>query len=393
MILLNVVIIFCTLVVGYCYLLYPMLIRLLAKKYPVPSIIDESYQPGISIILAVHNEERVIESCLASLLALDYPRERIEILIGSDGSSDCTNEILLQYQAQYPYIKAFCFTAQRGKIAVLNDLIAATTSEILFCLDADIELTPNTLRVQVRHFADQKIGAVAGLYKIESPEGSVLSKSEEEYTSLDQQIRTAESIYHSSVGLGGCNYTVRRSLWKPFPDNLIHDDLFILLSVLDQGFRVFFEPLSVASEKFARNIREEFRRKSRSASRGFHTFSFFPELMFPRSGKSALLLWSHKLLRWLSPLFMMIAIGLAVVGYNATSGLFYQIILSGVVLAAVIVVMGYYAERRSIAIPLVRQLSWLIVMNAAYVAGAMKYLTKSDHQVWMSSSRPESEKQ
>ena len=392
MILLNVAIIFCALVVGYCYLLYPILIRLLAKKYPEPSIIDESYLPSISIILAVHNEERVIESCLASLLALDYPKENIEILIGSDGSSDSTNEILLRFQAQYPYIKAFCFSAQRGKIAVLNDLITTTTSEILFCLDADIELTPNTLRVQVRHFADTKIGAVAGLYKIESPEGSTLSRSEEEYTSLDQEIRTAESIYHSSVGLGGCNYTLRRSLWKPFPDNLIHDDLFVLLSVLDQGFRVFFEPLSVASEIFARNIREEFRRKSRSASRGFHTFSFFPELIFPRSGKSALLLWSHKLLRWLSPLFAIIAIVLALVGYNVTSGLFYQIILWGVVFAAIIVLVGYYAERRSIVIPLVRQLSWLIVMNAAYVVGAMKYLTKSDHQVWMSSSRPELDK-
>ncbi|HYM20928.1 MAG TPA: glycosyltransferase [Candidatus Kapabacteria bacterium] len=384
---LNIGIIFCLAAVGYCYLFYPLVIRLLAMWFPRPLSNDESYRPTVSVILSVHNEEKVIERCIDSVLALDYPRDRLEIIIGSDGSTDRTNEILKSYQSLSPIFRLHLYSEQRGKITVLNDIISLSTGEILFFIDADIELAPNALAAQVSHYIDNTIGAVAGSYEIGSADRSSLFASEREYLTLEQQIRDSESRFYSTVGLAGCNYTVRRSLWQPLPDTLVHDDLYMVLSVLDKNHRVAFEQRSIATERFARTLREEFRRKSRFASRGYHTFAFFPKLILPRAGRTAFILWSHKLLRWSSPFFALTLVGLATLGFAVTSLLIYKVILICAAVISGFALIGFAAEMAGVSIPVLRQLSWLFVMNAAYVVGTIKYITRSDEEIWRSSSR------
>ncbi len=387
MLVLDIGIFLCIAIVGYCYVLYPYVIRFLAATYPEASFTNEEFLPTLSIILSVHNEEKVLERCLKSLLELDYPHEKVELIIGSDGSHDRTNEILSHFAKANPIIKPNYFQQQRGKIPVLNDIVAQATGEILFFLDADIELSVNTLRAHVRHYANPQVGAVAGLYSLESRETSIIYISEKEYTAFEQQIRMAESVYHATVGLAGCNYTMRRSLWRPLPDTLVHDDLFVVLSVLDQGYRIYFEPRSVASEQFGRSLMEEFWRKSRFASRGYHTLSFFRHLLMPRAGKTAFLLWSHKLVRWASPFLALAVLVLALVGFFAYGNWLYTMILAGFSGLAIIAAIGLIAERWKKNIPLIRQASWLVVMNAAYVSGTVKYLTKTDDQIWRSTTR------
>src|SRR5579864_8398984 len=124
---LDIIISLLLLAVGYCFVLYPLVIRILAKLFPKPSHPDESYRPAISIILAAYNEETVLERCIRSLAALDYPKELLEIIVGSDGSVDKTNEILSFFSKQYPFLKPFFFSEQRGKMPVLNDLVTKAT--------------------------------------------------------------------------------------------------------------------------------------------------------------------------------------------------------------------------------------------------------------------------
>ena len=389
MIAVDIVIIVCMALLGYCFVVYPIVIRLLAARFPEPMILDESYQPTVSIILAVHNEERVLERCLQSLLRLDYPKDNIELLIGSDGSIDRTNEIVRQFSAQYPFIRPFFFTQQRGKMPVLNDLVTEATGAILFFVDADILLSSNSIRVQVRHFIDPVIGAVAGAYEVHTAEMTTLYNSEKEYASIEHQVRLNESSYYSTLGLFGGNYTLRRELWRLLPDGLVHDDLFVVFSTLHRGYRIIFEPEAISVDHYKRTYREEFRRKSRSASRGYHTLSFFPSLLFPRTRRTAFLLWSHKILRWLSPVFILTVVIAILVGLLISGPGLFSVLLTGVGILAALSIAGFIAETVGFSIPLVRQLSWFVVMNIAYLHGSMVFLTSSDTEIWKPSTRAE----
>ncbi|MFI5264571.1 MAG: glycosyltransferase [Candidatus Kapaibacterium sp.] len=386
---LDLLIIILFFIVGYCFVLYPMVIRLLAKLFPQPSHKDESFRPTISIILAVYNEELVLGRCIESLLALDYPKELLEIIIGSDGSTDRTNEMLEQLSTTYHFIKPLFFPERRGKMPVLNDLVTKATGEILFFADADISLSANTLKVQVRHFADQEIGVVGGAYHIvhdESMKGP--HSSEKDYALIQHSIRSNEALFSSTVGVFGGNYMIRRAWWKPLPDPLVHDDTYVAYNIIDRGKRVFFEPESIASEIYSRSLLEEFRRKSRSASRGYHTISYFPRLIGFSGGKNTFLLWSHKLFRWLSPFFISIVFVLCLTGVFLYGDTRYIVVLLGFTAFTLISLVGYVLDKMDINLPLIRQCTWFFFMNLAFVAGTLKFLLKTDEGIWRKATRP-----
>ncbi len=386
--LLDYAIIILLLTVGYSLVLYPLVIRLLAKFFPKPSLRDDSFFPTVSIILAVYNEELVLERCIQSLLSLDYPKELLEIIIGSDGSSDSTNELLIALSNQYDFLKPFCFPERRGKMPVLNDLVLKATGNILFFADADITLSPNTLKAQVRHFADSQIGAVAGAYQIHSTNTKdAIYSSEKKYASIEQNIRLHEAIFSSTVGVFGGNYTIRSAWWRPLPDALVHDDTYVAYNIMAKGKRVFYEPESISIDVYSRSLQEEFRRKSRSASRGYHTLSFFPQLLGFAGGKNAFLLWSHKLLRWLNPLIICGVIALNIIGFILYSDWQYPFLLSGFGVVFLTTFIGWIVERKNVHVPLIRQGTWFVIMNLAYFVGTFKFLTNSDEGMWSPASR------
>ncbi len=384
---LDFIIIVLLFTIGYCYVLYPMIVRLLGKSFPKPTEKDETYSPKISIILAVYNEEIVLESCLDSLLALDYPKELLEIIVGSDGSTDKTNEILSSYNAQYPFIKTMTFSSRRGKMPVLNDLVLSATGDILFFADADISLSPNTLKVQLRHFVDPSVGAIGGGYHIHTETEKGLSTSEKEYASKEQKIRVNEGIFSSSIGVFGGNYTIRRELWRPLPDALVHDDLFVALNVIDKKKRVVYEPESTSVDIYERSLKDEFRRKSRSASRGYHTLSFFQNLVGFSGGTIAFQIWSHKILRWLSPFILMAIVTLGILGFSLYQEIQYSILFFGFIAVMSLTFVGWLFEIKNIRIPILHQLTWLVIMNIAYIAGTIKFLLRSDEGMWTQATR------
>jgi glycosyltransferase involved in cell wall biosynthesis len=141
---------------AYAYLIYPLLIAVVARVYTRFSPIDENHKPYVSVILAAYNEEQNIGHCLDSLLLQKYPAGKIEIIIGSDGSLDKTSEILLQYAERHSSVKIFLFNERRGKMQVINDLIAKANGEILFFTDADMIISPESISRHARHYVASK---------------------------------------------------------------------------------------------------------------------------------------------------------------------------------------------------------------------------------------------
>ncbi len=376
--------------VVYCYAGYPALMSLLARLRANPWKRDDNFKPTVSVILAVYNEEKVLQECLASLSNQAYPAQKIEILVGSDFSSDSTNDLLKTLAQADPRIRPFLFTERRGKIPVVNDLVRSATGEILVFADADITLLPNSIACHARHYADQRVGCVAGQLTYRGDNKDLVLTSENDYMSFENKLRLNEAMVHSTVGIFGGNYSLRRSEFRTIPDAPICDELFSALQVIEKGQRTVFDPEAISPEAFVRTIKDEFKRKSRYAARGFTTMTFFPRLVSPLSGLPSLMVWSHKMLRYIMPFCFIIA-GVLIVAAQVIVGSAYLSIPNLVLAAGIAVVMiGSALDRLKLSIPGISHLYWLTAMNFAFALGTLKFLFGKERKFWSPTTRIES---
>ena len=355
-----------------------------AKIAPSDWAMDESFRPGISIILSAYNEEMVLGRCLQSLVNLNYPTEKIEILCGSDGSVDGTNLILQTEAEKHSSIRPFLFPHQRGKMLVLNELVAQARNEILLFIDADITLSPNSLLGFARHFADPSIGAVAGRYVLLSPRQDGLFKSESAFLLFESTLRRNEASIHSTVGLNGANYAMRRDLWTPISDRYVHDDLFGALQVIQQGKRVLYEENAVATEHYGRTYRDEFLRKARGSARGFQTLAAFPRLLF--GGPVAWMIWPHKILRFLTGyLTVALIISTLIAYWSGEQWLAPAVVAEGVLILTIGIGWILRISRKSV--PIVSEIYWFFEMNVAFMWGCIQFLFRQNRPTWAQTSQ------
>lgn len=366
----------------YTYLFYPILIDLLSQLIPKKWIQDERYLPSISILLPAYNEESVIEKCLNSLLAMDYPPHLFQIIIASDGSTDRTNEIIKQYSNVNSAVIPLCFSERRGKMLVVNDLAKAGKGDILFFTDADVTLSPNSLKMHVRNFADPSVGGVAGSSIVRSSNQNAIFAEEKKLVLHDNGLRESESKIHSTIAMFGGNYSIRKELWKPMPSALVYDDVYVVLSLIMQGFRVIFEPESIAIDEHSRTLKNEFKRKARNASFGFSTIKYFPEIIGFRKGIISIMLWSHKILRWITPGIIGVIGLLVTISYFSGDDMFWQILFFGqcsILLAATIGGIAYWRGKALLG---VTQIFWFLSMQVAFMSGIFRFLTNTELQTW-----------
>ena len=364
---------------------------LLARIQPRKHTVDLSYTPFFSIILAAYNEERSLAKCLDSLVALDYPENRIEIIVGSDGSSDLTNQILSDYSAKYKFIHPFIFNERRGKMQVLNDIVPQAHGEYLLFVDADMILDRSALQYHAQHYTSDEIGGVAGAYVLTSDDGNSGFESENDYHSIEMTLRKNESAVGSTVGLSGANYSMRASLWNELPSDYIHDDLYSVFKIISQGKRLIYEPLAIAKEEYVRSMREEFRRKSRFASRGFATLRYFPDLLAPSAGMSSMMILGHKLFRWITPVILICILILTIMGCLIVAApIFWALGIAELVVIA-LVLLGVIMNAKNISLPLVRNLFWFAVMNMAFLSGLITYFFGKERREWKMSRRATNE--
>lgn len=280
----------------YPYAGYPAVLWLIARSRPRFRTPGPAPSPRVTLIVPVHNESVRLEAKIANTLALEYPPQLLEVLFISDGSTDGSAELIrsrLWQSAQLIELER-----RKGKAAALNAGIAAATGDIVVFTDAAIALQPNALKAIVRPFVDPVVGCVSGEDRIADGGGEGL------YGRYELFLRRLESDAYSIVGASGSFYAQRRSLCTPFTEGMAPDFLSVLRTV-GKGYRAVSQPSAVGMMASVKEVRQEFDRKVRTLLRGMTALFAHRELLNPfKHGLFAFALWSHKILRWTVPFFL-----------------------------------------------------------------------------------------
>jgi cellulose synthase/poly-beta-1,6-N-acetylglucosamine synthase-like glycosyltransferase len=258
------------------------------------------------MVIAAHNEQAGIGARLDNLLSLDYPKESFNILLGLDGCSDKTAELARTHESDR--VRVVEFEARRGKPSVLNALLPMASGDIVVFGDARQSYGRGALKALVAPFADPEVGAVTGELILTMGEGRPLEKGLGLYWRCEKAIRRCESEVGSVVGATAATYAMRRELFEPLPPDTILDDVLAPMRVFRRGFRVVFEPPARAYDKAPSSLAGEFARKVRTISGNFQLFTREPWLL--GFGNPLLLqTLSHRGLRLLTPLLLLLALG------------------------------------------------------------------------------------
>lgn len=308
--------------VVYTYVIYPLIIFLRGLFFH-QTYTSAALNPKISVLIAARNEAGSIHKKLDNLLALDYPRDRLEIFIASDGSTDGTDDIVRGYAAQGIQLLSL---ARVGKADALNTAAAAATGDILVFSDANSMFAPDALQALAKPFADPRIGGVAGNQRYQK-KGSGASQSEQSYWNFDRLLKRFQSMAGNAISATGAIYAIRRSLFIPIPPG-VTDDFVTSTRVIAQGYRLVFAPDAVAYEPAADSSKAEFARKVRITTRGLQGVLVMRQLLNPfRYGFYAVELFSHKVMRRLVvfPLLLLAILS----PFLWASGWFYQLMTLG----------------------------------------------------------------
>ena len=364
------------LMLGYTYFGYPALLRIwtaVRRRDPCTA----SFEPNVSVLVAAHNEAAHIERRLANLLELDYPRNRVEILVGSDGSTDATVSRARKYGRRGVTVVAF--EARRGKSSVLNDLVRQARGDIVVFADARQRFDAGALRALAAHFADPEVGAVSGeLVLMREADDAAAGEGVGFYWKYEKFIRRNEARVDSAIGATGAIYAIRRRLYEPIAPDTLLDDVVIPMRIARQGYRVTFEPAALAYDRTV-TAKAELARKVRTLAGNFQLFARERWLLDPRSNRLWLQTVSHKACRLLGPLFLLTALA-----SNAflLDQAFYRLTLAGQIALYAAAFVGHLIRDAARSAPIFSVPYAFCLLNWAVVAGFVRFINGRQSITW-----------
>lgn len=368
--------IFCFLIIliFYTYFGYPAVLYILAQLRRKTAG-KSDYLPKVSLITSAYNEEECIKDKIENSLSIDYPSDRFEIIIASDGSTDKTESITEQYQNKG--IKFLKFNERRGKASCLNDAVSVAKGELLVFSDANVYYDKDAIRKLVRNFQDQRVGAVTGEVRYVLDKNST-NQGEGVYGKYERFLRIKESNLYSLVGVNGAMYAMRRNLYVPLKKDIITDDFFVALNIIAKGYRIAYEPEAKGIEMIVTSAKDEFRRKVRIIAGGYQAVKElgWKLMSFPLPVVFELI--SHKLLRWLAPFFLL---GILIVNIFLLNIPLYRALFYLQTLFFASVFMGYILEKMELNNPF-SFLYYFTVVNFASICGFFKFLTGTQKVTW-----------
>lgn len=369
----------------FSYAIYPFILAfisaLFGKKQQTHILLNDDELPKVTVIIAAYNEEQVIKDRVDNLLQQNYPLEKLTILIGSDGSTDNTNNILSTFNA--PQLQAHLFEENRGKANVLNDLFKINQDEIVVLSDANTNFEADAIRRLVTHFTQDKVGAVCGELNLYNPNKN--DNKDNIYWKYEQYLKEKEGQLDALLGANGAIYAIRSKLYVPIPKNTIVDDFLIVMNIAKANYSIVYDKLAIANEEIAPSIKEESKRRVRIGTGNYQAFTNLLWALNPFIGWRFFTYFSHKVLRWFTPHFMLITffINILLLGNIAYNALFALQLL-----AYYSAYWGVKESKKGLKIPVfVAFLAFFVSMNFSLLKGFYQFAFKNVKGTWQRTSR------
>ncbi len=375
---------FLTLVV-YTYVGYGLLIWIINRVKAVigkkENTFRDDFLPDVAIIVAAYNEEDYIEDKIRNTLALDYPEEKLFIYFVTDGSSDSTPALV----SKYPRVKLLHQPERSGKAAAVNRTIEIVEQPYIITCDANTMLNTACVREIVKHYADPKVGAVAGEKKIYQPKGAgAASAGEGLYWKYESFLKKQDSRLYTVVGAAGELFSVRRDLYEPVEKGAIIEDFMMSLRICMRGYVVRYAPEAYAVETASASIKDEQKRKIRICAGGFQSMVWLKGLLNIFRYKTLSFQYiSHRVLRWsLCPLCLLLLLPLNAVLVAAGAGRGYTLLLALQAFFYLLALTGWFFANRDIKVKLLYVPYYFLFMNVSVFLGLRRYLMGKQSVLW-----------
>lgn len=361
----------------YVYLGYPLLVWLVGFIRPL-SVKKSAIEPTVTILITAYNEEKILRQKIENTFALDYPKDKLEILVASDGSTDATDKIAREFAASG--VKLFRQEGRKGKTYTQNKAVEQCAGEIIVFSDATTVYEKNILRELLPNFADESIGCAAGKLIYVDDTKSDVGNGAKKYWSYETFLKEKESLACSLIGASGCLYAVRKSAYQPMYPEACSD--FLICTILyRQNLRTVFEPNAVCTEETNRQTEKELQMRVRVISQTFSDLWINRGMLNPlKSGFFAVELLSHKLLRYAVPLFLVLIF---------VSSILLAFSSSVFLLISAIQIVFYFAaffarllEKAKIKTGILSVPLYFVLANAASAIGFYKFLRGEKYTRW-----------
>ncbi len=374
----------------YSYLLYPVVLYSLSRLFSNNqqeenrSNNESNALPTVSVVISAYNEESCIAERIENLLSLDYPHDKIQFLIASDGSSDKTDSIINSFSD--PRLCVFCFEENRGKINVLNDLLNRVSSDITVFSDANTMFATDAVLKLVSPFDNAKVGAVCGeLNLVDAFSGD---NKDNLYWKYEQFLKYHESKIDALLGANGGIYAIRTSLYEPLPDNTIIDDFCIVMNVAKRNYQIIYNKQALATEEIAPTLKEEAGRRIRIGAGNYQSLSRLTWLLNPRYKWRWFSYLSHKVIRWFVPHLMIITLLLNILLLWHTSPL-YTVLLLGQLAFYSFWMLGELKMFKNVPVvgSIISLVTFFVSMNISLFRGYIRFLSSNLSATWQRTSR------
>lgn len=371
--------------VGYGFLLFFLvkIKRLFVKK----RVFNQEFElPSVTILVAAYNEADIIEAKIQNTLDLDYPKNKLQIIFITDGSSDDTPEKIKPYSE----IRLMHENIRTGKMAAIKRAIPEVTSDIIVFTDANTFINQIAIKQLVKHYQNEKVGAVAGEKRIMVEElADASSAGEGFYWKYESYLKKWDYELYSNVGAAGELFSIRTNLYQPVESDSIIDDHMIAMRIAEKGYIIAYEADAYAMETASANTKEELKRKIRIAAGGLQSTLrlkkaanpfYYPILTFQYL--------SHRVLRWtITPFLLILAFFLNILIVAEPDLLLYEILLSAQIIFYALSLAGWFFESKNIKIKVFFIPYYFCVMNYAVIAGIFRYIGKNQSAAWEKSKR------
>lgn len=373
----EIVFLISILLVFYVYAGYPLAAALLGRVMSRP-VRKGMCEPMVTVVIAAYNEEEAIGATIENKLKLDYPREKLEVLVISDGSIDRTDAIVGSYADRN--VRLLRQEPRAGKTSALNMAIPRAKGEIIVFSDANSIYAPNALRKLVANFIDPEVGYVTGRMIYANPDGTTIGEGCSAYMRYENWLREIETRIGSVVGVDGGIDAMRKEIYRPMnPDQL--PDFVQPLKVVEQGYRVVYEPEALLREPSLKEAGDEYRMRVRVALRAFWALFDMRSLLAPRCDPLfAWQLWSHKVLRYLCFMFL-----IAAYASNALllgDGFLYRILFALQNGGYVVAFTAPFLERKGMACGIFTFAHYFLLLNIASAHAFAKFMHRKKQIVW-----------